>query len=190
MTAMCPGCDNPACRTSGCMGRRTSPKIMKVYLCGPILGRNDEECIAWRERATELLKPHEALNPVIARDARGRELEPGMAKAVVEGDIADISNSDALLVMFDQPSVGTSMEIRAAYSQFMLPIFCVYKSDMPMSPWLMYHVTEFAEDLESACWSIKQYLSANKRPCGECHLAPGETCDICGATAVTNEGMK
>jgi len=25
-----------------------------------------------------------------------------------------------------------------------------------------------------------------KRPCGECHLKPGETCDICGAVEKPN----
>jgi hypothetical protein len=26
-------------------------------------------------------------------------------------------------------------------------------------------------------------LSSSQTPCGECHLHPGEICDICGATA-------
>lgn len=28
-----------------------------------------------------------------------------------------------------------------------------------------------------------QGFEASKEPCGECHLHPGETCDICGAKA-------
>jgi hypothetical protein len=31
----------------------------------------------------------------------------------------------------------------------------------------------------------KLLAAIHKTPCGECHIKPGETCDICGATEPT-----
>jgi len=30
----------------------------------------------------------------------------------------------------------------------------------------------------------------SKEPCGECHLKPGEICDICGAIRATSKDMR
>lgn len=35
--------------------------------------------------------------------------------------------------------------------------------------------------------NLEAYLAANKEPCGECHLQPNETCDICGVTAPSKD---
>jgi hypothetical protein len=61
---------------------------MKVYLCGPINGRSDDDCKGWREYAKERLP--DTLDPM-ARDYRGRELEPGIADVIVAGDEEDIA---------------------------------------------------------------------------------------------------
>lgn len=39
------------------------------------------------------------------------------------------------------------------------------------------------DDFDRAVLCIVDHLEAALRPCGECHLQPGERCDICGKTA-------
>lgn len=119
---------------------------MRVYLCGPINGRTDADAKDWREEAKRWLP--NTIDPM-ARDYRGRELEPGIAAEIVENDKADISACDALLVMFDKPSVGTSMEIFLAWKLGKL-ILLVDVSGRPLSPWLTYHVTAVHATLDAA----------------------------------------
>lgn len=131
--------------------------VPKIYLCGPILGRTDEDCIDWRARATTLLEPLDTLNP-IRRDYRGKENNPEIIHKIVEDDEDDIRNSAALLVMYDKPSIGTSMEIRMAFKEVKIPVFVVDISGQPRSPWLVYHSTIFFTDLESACVYIRDWI--------------------------------
>jgi nucleoside 2-deoxyribosyltransferase len=122
---------------------------MKVYLCGPINGRADDDCKGWREYVKERI--HDCLDPM-DRDYRGRELEPGIAKEIVENDKADILGCDAMIVYYDKPSVGTSMEIlfaRQANGEEFRTIL-VDKSDKPLSPWLIYHCKEITKSLDEA----------------------------------------
>ncbi len=85
---------------------------MKVYLCGPIHGRTDEEIHNWRDYVTKYAKC-ETLDPTV-RDYRG--LEEGNYEDIVDLDKRDIRKSDMMLVYYDRPSVGTSMEIFFAHS--------------------------------------------------------------------------
>ncbi len=119
-----------------------------IYLAGPIQDRTWSDKTVWRDYATELLKPLEVSNPL----ARG--YDENNATQIVEGDIAEIQKCSALLVMFDKPSVGTSMEIRIAWANE-IPIHLVDISGKSRSPWLIYHVTAFYSTLEEACEAIK-----------------------------------
>lgn len=83
---------------------------MKVYLCGPINGCTDEQCKDWREAAKAVLP--DTVDPM-RRDYRGRE--DNCVAEIVEGDKDDILTCDVLLVNYDKPSVGTSMEILFAW---------------------------------------------------------------------------
>ena len=126
-----------------------------IYLCGPIKDRTDDECVAWREKAAELLSPIPILNP-IRRDYRGHEAEPGIARKIVQDDLDDINNSRALLVMYDKPSVGTSMEIFYAAWYRKIPVYVVNISgEKWVSPWLMHHTTMAFHNLVDACDYIK-----------------------------------
>jgi nucleoside 2-deoxyribosyltransferase len=129
----------------------------KVYLCGPINARSDEDCINWRNRAKELLE-YETLDPM-RRDYRGKEAES--VAEIVENDIKDIQECSALLVYYDQPSVGTSMEVLLAH-QMGKPIVLVDASDKPLSPWLMYHVDFIAVGLEVGCDHVGEVLEEMK----------------------------
>lgn len=123
---------------------------MKVYLCGPINGRTDADCKDWREETKRTLA--DTLDPM-DRDYRGRELEPGIAKEIVENDKADILKCDALLVFFDKPSVGTSMEVHLAW-QHGKRIDVVNASGRPLSPWLIYHAGFIHESMGEALQAL------------------------------------
>jgi hypothetical protein len=106
---------------------------MKVYLCGPINGCTDDECRDWREMAK--LRLPDTLDPM-RRDYRGKEAES--TREIVELDKIDVALSDVLLVNFDKPSVGTSMEIIWAWERGKM-IVVVHKAGAVLSPWLAYH---------------------------------------------------
>lgn len=107
-----------------------------VYLCGPINGCTDEECTDWREAAKLSIK-FDTLDPM-RRDYRGREEE--CCEEIVEMDKADIVRSDVILVNYDKPSVGTSMEMLYAWERDKF-VITVARLDTPISPWLKYHST-------------------------------------------------
>ena len=117
---------------------------MKVYLCGPINGCTDEECNDWREAVTEHFP--NAINPMI-RDYRGREDE--CYEEIVELDKIDIRNSDALLVNYTKPSVGTSMEVFLAWT-LGTPIVLWSPPGTSLSPWMRYHCSSFVSSLQEA----------------------------------------
>lgn len=112
-------------------------KDKTIYLCGPINGRSDDDCRTWREEVKQRWDGP-CLDPM-RRDYRGREHEPGTAAEIVGGDLEDIQNSDALLVYFDAPSVGTSMEVFYAKHVLNKEIALVNKSERALSPWLIHH---------------------------------------------------
>jgi hypothetical protein len=90
---------------------------MIFYLGGPINGCTDEEANGWRSAVKPLIEAagHDWIDPM-ARDYRGREMEPGIAAEIVENDKDDILRSDVLLMNCPKPSVGTSMEVLFGWS--------------------------------------------------------------------------
>jgi hypothetical protein len=132
---------------------------MKTYLCGPINGRSDADCKDWRARATEVLGADNVLDPM-RRDFRGKEAVN--AAEIVEGDKADIASVDTLLVYFDKPSVGTSMEVVLAW-QMRKHVVVVNASDKPLGPWLLYHAHAFYHSLEAALAYIEAMTALSKR---------------------------
>lgn len=119
----------------------------KVYLCGPINGCSDEEAKDWRAYCARGLTGN-CYDPMV-RDYRGRELEPGIAEEIVENDKSDIMQCDALLVYYERPSVGTSMEVLFAWSNG-IPSIVVDRSERPLSPWLLYHCAQVVKSLDEA----------------------------------------
>lgn len=117
---------------------------MTTYLCGPINGCTDEECMNWRERAKEVLK--NTIDPM-TRDYRGREDD--CVAEIVEGDKHDILECDVVLVNYDKPSVGTSMEILFAW-QANKKVIVVATKGTRISPWLRYHSTTIVNSFADA----------------------------------------
>ncbi len=123
---------------------------MKVYLCGPINGCTDSECKDWRAAAMAYFP--NAIDPMV-RDYRGREDE--CVKEIVELDKLDVLNADAILVNYDRPSVGTSMEILYAWMHHK-PIIVVVANDTRTSPWLRYHSTTIVHSFSAAFDILKK----------------------------------
>jgi nucleoside 2-deoxyribosyltransferase len=117
---------------------------VRVYLAGAIFGCSDSEAKDWREAANARLK--DTLDP-LRRDYRGRESES--YREIVELDKKDIAASDAVLVNYTKPSVGTSMEIMWAW-QLRVPVIVVSKPETSISPWLRYHATKIVNAFEDA----------------------------------------
>lgn len=112
---------------------------MKVYLGGPINGCTDEEAHGWRDALKPLIKDRGMtyVDPM-DRDYRGREMEPGIAAAIVENDKKDIDGCDVMLMNCPKPSVGTSMEILYGWERGKKIVVVAPEGQTP-SPWLVYH---------------------------------------------------
>lgn len=122
----------------------------RVYLAGPINGRTDEECSAWRTEAMTLASHKVWVNPM-ARDYRGREDEN--VSDIVTGDLSDIDQCEALLVNASMgASWGTAMEIVYA-RQMHKRILVIVKPGVPVSPWLRYHA-------DAICYSVAEGVEA------------------------------
>jgi len=138
----------------------TLPKNVTVYLAGPINGRSDADCMDWRREAFRRLECG-TFDPMV-RDYRGRELEPGIAAEIVELDKKDIDNCDLLLVYFDKPSVGTSMEVFYAWER-RKEVVVVNASGKALSPWMIYHSTYQVDSLDQAIDLINSALRLRNR---------------------------
>lgn len=119
-----------------------------IYLCGPIAGRSDADCKDWRQEVTDKWGADFVRNPM-RRDYRGVEIDVAIAEEIVEGDKQDILECDGIIVFFDQPSVGTSMEVMFAHQQDRIVII-INRSGKPVSPWLLYHSHAIVDTIDEA----------------------------------------
>lgn len=128
--------------------------MTRIYLCGPINGFTDEECKDWREAVKA--KWPEAIDPM-RRDYRGKEDES--VKQIVELDKIDIMNCDVVLVNYDKPSVGTSMEILYAFERGKFVVI-VADHSARISPWLRYHSHAIVGSFAAAFKFIEDMVQA------------------------------
>lgn len=115
-----------------------------IYLAGPINGCSDSEANDWREEIIAAYPQHEFLNPM-RRDYRG--IEDSNVDDIVHGDLEDIRTCDVFLANCPQPSWGTAMEIREAYTQGK-DVVIVVPEGLRISPWLRYHANEILTSLK------------------------------------------
>lgn len=128
------------------VGNQHEEQAMKtIYLCGPINGCTDEECTDWREYVKSQWEGR-CIDPMV-RDYRGRETEA--FREIVELDKIDVAESDIIVVNYDKPSVGTSMEVLYAW-QIGKRIILVCREDANISPWLRYHSTHIVHSFDDA----------------------------------------
>ncbi len=126
--------------------------MTRVYLAGPIFGCEDVEATNWRSCAKDLLVGVEVCDPM-DRDYRGQE-DLNVAE-IVEEDKATIDTCDYLLVKFDKPSVGTSMEMLYAWERGKA-VVVVSEGDR-LSPWLRYHAKAIFRTLMEATTYIRDH---------------------------------
>lgn len=132
---------------------------MNIYLCGPINGCTDDKAMTWRDWFKRIggTSPFLSINWIdpMKRDYRGKEHED--YREIVELDKREVAMSDAIVVMYTQPSVGTSMEVFFAWSRN-IPTIVIDESSKPISPWLRYHATAVVKTKEEAMQKIKEWL--------------------------------
>lgn len=124
----------------------------KIYLCGPINGCTDTECKDWRD---EVKFYHINCIDPMKRDYRGKEQVA--YREIVDLDKRDIRNSDIILVNYDKPSVGTSMEVFYAWT-LGIPVIVWCKPDAVLSPWMKYHSTSIVHTMKEAIEKIKEIV--------------------------------
>lgn len=134
-------------------------KLKTLYLSGRMAGCTDEEMHGWRNRVKKLYGGP-CLDPT-DRDYRKVELTMDIVKKIVEDDKKDIRNSDIILVYYESPSVGTSMEIAYAYELESVGngykhIVVINENEERLSPWLIYHSDYIFTDMEKAINFIKK----------------------------------
>ena len=129
-------------------------KSKKIYLSGPIMDACAGEARQWRERAKELLSDHFHLLDPMRRKFVDRQVDS--ANEIVEFDLQDVRDADIILVNYNKPSIGTSMEI--FYASRDLGKFVVAFSPFEYkecSPWMVKFCTKILPDLESAVEYIR-----------------------------------
>ena len=133
------------------------PQAKAIYLCGPIMDASQDESKTWRQRAKERLAGKFILLDPMRRDFRDREIDS--ANEIVEFDLQDIRNADILLVNYNKPSIGTSMEVFYAghdLGKFLIAFSPYTYQDM--SPWMVKYCTKILPDLDDALNYIDKHF--------------------------------
>ena len=126
-----------------------------IYLSGPIMDAAADESKPWRQRAKERLAGRFILLDPMRRDFRDREIDS--ANEIVEFDLQDVRDADILLVNYNKPSIGTSMEV--FHASFNLGKFIIGFSPFSFkdcSPWMVRFCTKILPSLEEAIQYIKE----------------------------------
>ena len=128
--------------------------MKKIYLSGPIMDEHAGSAREWRETAKSLLgDDFKTLDPM-RRKFVDRQVDS--ANEIVEFDLQDVRDADILLVNYNKPSIGTSMEV--FYAAHNLGKFVVAFSPFEFrdcSPWMARFCTKILPSLEDAVNYIK-----------------------------------
>lgn len=126
-----------------------------VFLSGPMRGIPREEGLAWRRKATTLLRKHF----YVIHAYRGRELAetfPDPRGAVIR-DLNDIKRSDIMIVNDSIPQasmIGTAMEI--FWANQLKKVIIVFGNVHEKDYFLNYHIHTRTQTLEEACELISK----------------------------------
>jgi nucleoside 2-deoxyribosyltransferase len=134
----------------------------RIYLAGPINGCTDGEAKDWRNWMKDVSRSNiaapsahvEFIDPM-RRDYRG--VEAVRYREVVDLDKRDILQADIVVVMYEKPSVGTSMEVLFAW-EHNKAVVVIAKAGTLLSPWLLYHSTCVVESLEAAAAKLCELI--------------------------------
>ncbi len=131
--------------------------MKKVYLSGPIMDEHAGEARAWRQIAKKTLEDSFALLDPMRRNFRDREVDS--SNEIVEFDLLDIKNADIILVNYNKPSIGTSMEVfHASHNLGKFVIAFSPFSFVNCSPWMVKYCTKILPTLEEACLYLKVHF--------------------------------
>ena len=125
-------------------------KKMTIYLSGPIMDEHEGAARDWREAAKGMLgKDFRILDPM-RRKFVDRQVDS--ANEIVEFDLQDVRDADIVLVNYNKPSIGTSMEVfYAAFNQGKFVISFSPFTYENCSPWMVRFSTKILPTLEAAC---------------------------------------
>ena len=137
-------------------------KKMTIYLSGPIMDEHEGAVRDWRNTAKKLLgKDFRILDPM-RRKFVDRQVDS--ANEIVEFDLQDVRDADIVLVNYNKPSIGTSMEVfYAAFNQGKFVISFSPFTFENCSPWMVRFSTKILPTLEAAC----SYIENNFGPACE-----------------------
>ena len=133
---------------------KRNDNMKKIYLSGPIMDEHEGTAREWREDAKKLLGEQFYLLDPMRRKFVDREVDS--SNEIVEFDLQDVRDADLILVNYNKPSVGTSMEV--FYAAHNLGKFIVAFSPFEFrdcSPWMVKFCTKILPDLEQAANYIK-----------------------------------
>ena len=126
-----------------------SEEYKTIYLSGPIMDESAGAAREWRETAKTILGGKFRLLDPMRRKFVDRQVDS--ANEIVEFDLRDVREADLILVNYNKPSIGTSMEV--FYAAHDLGKFIVAFSPFEYkecSPWMVRYCTKILPDLESA----------------------------------------
>ena len=124
-------------------------QVKTVYLSGPIMDEAEGTAREWRETAKELLKDRFRLLDPMRRKFVDRQVDS--ANEIVEFDLQDVRNSDIVLVNYNRPSIGTSMEVfYASHDQGKFVVAFSPLEYKDCSPWMARFCTKILPSLEEA----------------------------------------
>ena len=135
-----------------------SEEWRKIYLSGPIMDESAGVAREWRNTAKLLLGEKFQLLDPMRRKFVDREVDS--ANEIVEFDLRDVREVDLILVNYNKPSIGTSMEV--FYAAHDLGKFIVAFSPFEYqncSPWMVRYCTKILPDLERAAEYILTHFT-------------------------------
>lgn len=128
-----------------------------IYLSGPIMDECEGIARDWREASKVILASEFILLDPMRRSFRDKEIDS--ANEIVEFDLQDVRDADIILVNYNKPSIGTSMEV--FYASHNLGKFVVAFSPFSFkdsSPWMVKYCTKIVPSLEEACAYLKTHF--------------------------------
>ena len=129
-----------------------------IYLSGPIMDEHSGIARQWRDSAKiQLAEKFKLLDPM-RRKFVDRQVDS--ANEIVEFDLQDVRDADIILVNYNKPSIGTSMEVFFAahdLGKFVVAFSPFEYKDC--SPWMARYCTKILPDLESAPQYILEHFS-------------------------------
>ena len=133
---------------------RNQDQRMTIYLSGPIMDEHEGTAREWRTAAKQLLGKNFRILDPMRRKFVDRQVDS--ANEIVEFDLQDVRDADIVLVNYDKPSIGTSMEVfYAAFDQGKFVIAFSPFTFENCSPWMVRFSTKILPTLEDACTYIE-----------------------------------